>query len=246
MTVRLGVNIDHVATLREARKTTIYPDPLEAALLAQQAGADGITVHLREDRRHIQPHDVKRLKETLAIPINFEMAATEAMTAFACEILPKYCCIVPEKREEVTTEGGLEVIAHQDKLKRIVESLSKKEIEVSFFIAPDEAQIIATKEAGATIIELHTGEYAEAKIEREKAKALGALKQAAKFAHEIGLQVNAGHGLHYHNVMEVAAIPSMIELNIGHAIVSRAVMVGMVEAVKQMKALIWQARQQCQ
>jgi pyridoxine 5-phosphate synthase len=245
MTVRLGVNIDHVATLREARKTTIYPDPLEAALLAQQAGAEGITVHLREDRRHIQPHDVRRLKETLAIPINFEMAATEAMTAFACEILPKYCCIVPEKREEITTEGGLDVIAHQDKLKKIILDLYKKEIEVSLFIAPDEAQITATKEVGATIIELHTGEYAEAKTDREKAKALQALQNAAQFANEIGLQVNAGHGLHYHNVKDVAAIPSIVELNIGHAIVSRAVMVGMVEAVKQMKALLLEARLPC-
>lgn len=245
MTVRLGVNIDHVATLREARKTTIYPDPLEAALLAQQAGAEGITVHLREDRRHIQPHDVKRLKETLAIPLNFEMAATEAMVAFACEILPKYCCIVPEKREEITTEGGLDVVAHQDKLRKMILTLCEKEMEVSLFIAPDEAQIIATKEVGATIIELHTGEYAEAKTDREKAKALQALQNAAQFANEIGLQVNAGHGLHYHNVKDVAAIPSIVELNIGHAIVSRAVMVGMVEAVKQMKALLLEARLPC-
>lgn len=239
--IRLGVNIDHVATVREARKTT-YPDPVHAAILAEQAGADGITVHLREDRRHIQPRDVTVLKETIQIPLNFEMAAIPEMVEFALKIMPDYCCIVPERREEVTTEGGLNVTGNRENIKKICGTLMNKGIEVSLFIGPDEQQIKAAKEVGATIIELHTGHYADAKTKAEQMAALKALQTAAKIAHEMGLQVNAGHGLHYQNVMPVAAIPEVVELNIGHALIGHAIMVGMTEAVKQMKALMEKAR----
>lgn len=240
--MRLGINIDHVATVREARKTTIYPDPVQAAILAEQAGADGITFHLREDRRHIQPRDVKLLKEMISVPLNFEMAATDEMLRFALEIQPAYCCLVPERREEITTEGGLEVKGNIPHLKGICEELQAKGIAVSLFIAPDKAQIEATKRVGANIIELHTGHYAEAKTVIEQQRALESLQSAAKIAKSEELQVNAGHGLHYGNIQPVAAIAAISELNIGHAIIARAIMVGMTEAVKQMKMLIDQAR----
>lgn len=239
--MRLGVNIDHVATVREARKTTIYPDPVQAAILAEQAGADGITFHLREDRRHIQLRDVKLLKEMVSVPLNFEMAAMDEMVALALTIQPAYCCLVPERREEITTEGGLDVRANTAHLKRICGELQAKEIAVSLFIAPDERQIEAAKEIGVDIIEFHTGHYAEAKTPQEQQSALKALQEAVKIAKRGGLQVNAGHGLHYGNVQPVAEIGAISELNIGHAIVARAIMVGMTEAVKQMKALIEQA-----
>lgn len=240
--IRLGVNIDHVATVREARKIN-YPDPVAAAILAEQAGADGITVHLREDRRHIQPRDVEILKETIHLPLNFEMAATNEMIEFAKKIRPHYCCIVPERREEVTTEGGLDVVKQRDAIQKACDALKPYDMEISLFIAPDERQIVAAKEVGATIIELHTGPYAEAKRSSEIKDAIHALQGAAKFAHELGLQVNAGHGLHYQNVMSVAAIPEIVELNIGHAIIGHAIMVGMKEAVQQMKTLMEKARQ---
>jgi pyridoxine 5-phosphate synthase len=239
--IRLGVNIDHVATVREARKTS-YPDPVHAAILAEQAGADGITVHLREDKRHIQPRDVKVLKETIQIPLNFEMAAISEMVDFALKIKPHFCCIVPERREEVTTEGGLDVVANKENLKRVCGVLTEKDIAVSLFIGPDEKQIHAAKDVGATIIELHTGHYADVTTDRERIEALKALHNAAKIAHESGLQVNAGHGLHYHNVIPVAAIPEVVELNIGHALIGHAIMVGMTQAVVQMKALMDKAR----
>lgn len=239
--IRLGVNIDHVATVREARKTC-YPDPVHAAILAEQAGADGITVHLREDKRHIQPRDVKVLKETIQIPLNFEMAAISEMVDFALKIKPHFCCIVPERREEVTTEGGLDVVANKDNIRRVCGVLTENDIEVSLFIGPDEKQIHAAKEVGATIIELHTGHYADATTDRERIEALKALQNAAKMAHESGLQVNAGHGLHYYNVIPVASIPEVVELNIGHALIGHAIMVGMTQAVVQMKALMDKAR----
>lgn len=242
MTLRLGVNIDHVATVREARKTTGYPDPLQAAILAEQAGADGITLHLREDRRHIQPDDVKRIKDNISIPLNFEMAATKEMLAFALEIQPRYCCLVPERREEVTTEGGLDVVSHFERLKEITNELKAHDIEVSMFIAPDEAQIIASKEVGATLIELHTGEYANALSKTELEHSLKLIEQSAMFAHKIGLQVNAGHGLNYQNVIPIAAINVIKELNIGHSIVAQSIMIGMTQAVLEMKALMKEAR----
>lgn len=240
--IRLGVNIDHVATLRQVRKTD-YPQPIEAAILAEQAGADGITFHLREDRRHIQPQDVWEIKEKINVPLNFEMAATEEMVSFALEILPTYCCIVPERREELTTEGGLRVADQASHLANVIERLKSKGILVSLFIEPIEREIMAAKEAGADIIELHTGKYAQATAEKEKRETLAALQKGAHLAAEIGLQVNGGHGLNVDNVIPVAAIPQMIELNIGHAIVSRAIMVGMKAAVMEIRTLMQRARE---
>lgn len=237
----LGVNVDHIATVRQARGVQ-YPDPVHAAILAELSGADGITVHLREDKRHIQPRDVHLLKPLLQTRLNLEMAATNNMLDFACSIKPTYCCLVPEKREELTTEGGLDVVSHLSDITRACEILNKQGIEVSLFIDADEKQITAAKQTGATIIELHTGVYADAKSEDQRQFALKGIQQAAYIAHEMGLQVNAGHGLHYQNVQDIAAIPQIIELNIGHAIVGHAMMVGMGQAVKQMKDLMLQAR----
>lgn len=237
----LGINVDHVATLRQARGS-IYPDPVTAALIAEQHGADGITVHLREDKRHIQPRDVKLIKATCQTRLNFEMAISKDMIDFALEIEPKYCCLVPEKREELTTEGGLDVVAHFDAVKAACKQLMDKGIEVSLFIDSDEKQIMAAKETGAALIELHTGAYADAKTDQAQAKILNQLQQGAAFAHGLGLQVNAGHGLHYHNVQPIAAIPEIVELNIGHAIIAHAIMVGLPTAVKQMKDLMRAAR----
>lgn len=241
--IYLGVNIDHVATVRQARGTTLYPDPVHAAILAELAGCDGITVHLREDRRHIQDRDVKILKEVIQTRLNFEMAVTDFMLQFACELKPTFCCLVPEKREEVTTEGGLDVVGNLAHIQKAANVLLNKGIQVSLFIDPLEAQIEATLKTGATIIELHTGQYAEAKSEKERLQCLAQLQKAAKFAHGLGLQVNAGHGLHYHNVQDIAAIPEVVELNIGHAIVGHAIMVGFVAAVKEMKELMNKARE---
>ncbi|MCS5711088.1 pyridoxine 5'-phosphate synthase [Candidatus Berkiella aquae] len=238
----LGVNVDHVATVRQARQA-IYPDPVHCALIAEDHGADGITVHLREDKRHIQPRDVILLKQLVKTHLNFEMAATDEMVNFALEVLPDYCCIVPEKRNEVTTEGGLAVIENKEYLKKITAKLKERHIKVSYFIDADERQILASKEAGATIVELHTGPYAHtAKDTPERHAKLKQLQDAAAFAYSLGLQVNAGHGLHYHNVWDIAKIPEMTELNIGHAIVGHALVVGFAEAVAQMKKIMLQAR----
>ncbi|QQD24788.1 pyridoxine 5'-phosphate synthase [Venatoribacter cucullus] len=235
--VLLGVNIDHVATLRQARGT-IYPDPVQAAFIAEQAGADGITVHPREDRRHIQTRDVLVLAKTLSTRMNLEMAVTDAMLTLAEEVRPAASCLVPEKREELTTEGGLDVVGQEAHIRAAVQRLQAIGSEVSLFIDPDVAQIDATVRTGAPVIELHTGRYADATTEAEQLAELQRIQQAAAYAHECGLIVNAGHGLHYHNVEAIAAIPCMNELNIGHAIVARAVFVGLAEAVREMRALL--------
>lgn len=237
----LGVNIDHVATLREARGTS-YPNPLQAAFLAQDAGADGITIHLREDRRHIQDSDVERLQSALIVPMNLEMAATSEMLEVATRFAPTECCLVPERREELTTEGGLNVAQNVDYLTEYCRELKSAGIKVSIFIDPDLEQIEAAIKVGAAAIELHTGRYADAASEKSRTQELGRLQEMAKSGHEIGLQVNAGHGLHYHNVQLVASIPAVHTLNIGHAIVARAVMVGLVNAVMEMKRLMREAR----
>ena len=237
----LGVNIDHIATLRQARGTR-YPDPIEAAFIAEQAGADGITLHLREDRRHIQDRDLFMLKETIQTRINFEMAVTAEMIAIAEQIKPRYCCLVPEKREELTTEGGLDVIQNLTAISAACERLARSDIEVSLFIDPDFNQINAAVTSGAPLIEVHTGRYADAETPAEAQQELERIQQAVEYANQKGLIVNAGHGLHYHNVAAIAAIPGIYELNIGHAIIARAVLTGLDEAVRQMKSLIHNAR----
>ncbi|KTT50183.1 pyridoxine 5'-phosphate synthase [Pseudomonas oryzihabitans] len=233
--VLLGVNIDHVATLRQARGTR-YPDPVKAALDAEEAGADGITLHLREDRRHIQERDVRLLRELLQTRMNLEIAVTPEMLAFAREIRPEHVCLVPERREELTTEGGLEVCGQLERIRDAIATLPDSE--VSLFIDPDLAQIQAAKDSGAPVIELHTGRYAEATTLEEQASELQRLATAVEFAKGLGLVVNAGHGLHYHNVQPIAALPGINELNIGHAIVAQAVFVGFKQAVKDMAELI--------
>lgn len=235
--VLLGVNIDHVATLRQARGTR-YPSPLKAALDAEEAGADGITLHLREDRRHIQDADVLQFKTALQTRMNLELAVTDAMIAFASEVNPEHVCFVPEKREELTTEGGLDVIKHQAAIRAAVKGLMRIGTEVSLFIDPDIAQIDAAYETGARVVELHTGCYADAKTPTQVAEELQRIRRAAAHATASGLVVNAGHGLHYHNVKPIARIPGMHELNIGHAIVAQALFVGFKAAVKEMKQLI--------
>lgn len=240
--ILLGVNIDHVATLRQVRQA-IYPEPITAAILAEQAGADGITVHLREDRRHIQPRDVNLLKELLHTRLNLEMAVTEEMIDYAVQLLPQHCCLVPEKREEVTTEGGLDVISHLATIQSACERLKQHGILVSIFIDPNQEQIDAALTCGAYALELHTGEYANAKTMEERDLKLKALQSAARYAKEAGFVVNAGHGLDYHNVKAIAAIPEIRELNIGHSIVARAVLVGMKEAVFEMKRLMREGRE---
>lgn len=238
--VLLGVNIDHIATLRQARGTR-YPDPVQAAFVAEEAGADGITIHPREDRRHIQTRDVYVLAETLGTRMNLEMAVTEAMLELAEEVGPEATCLVPEKREELTTEGGLDVIGNEAAIKKACDRLAAVDSEVSLFIDPDKAQIDATVRCGAPVIELHTGAYADAESEAEQQRELARIQQAAAYALDKGLIVNAGHGLNYHNVEAIAAIPGMNELNIGHAIVARAVFVGLKEAVSEMRALLEKA-----
>lgn len=229
---RLGVNIDHVATLRQARGT-IYPDPVAAALIAEQAGADLITVHLREDRRHIQEHDVENLLKVLKIPLNLEMAVTPFMIEFALKHRPAKICLVPEKRQELTTEGGLDVVGQFDLVRDAVVALSRAGMEVSLFIDPDFEQIEAAKKTGAPVIEIHTGAYAEAQNPELELKRI---QEAAVFAEKLGLIVNAGHGLHCENTAAIAAIPQIHELNIGHSIVADALFVGMAEAVRKIKA----------
>lgn len=238
--LHLGVNVDHVATLRQARRTT-YPDPLYAALIAEQAGADSITIHLREDRRHISDRDVRMCKDALQTRLNLEMAATEEMVRIASEVRPQDCCLVPEKRTEVTTEGGLDVIGQEAALKKICAQLSGLGIRVSLFIDPEAAQLEAAVRVGAPVVELHTGAYADA-VGEHQARELNRIQIAARHASLLGLTVHAGHGLHYHNVHPIAAIEQIVELNIGHAIVARAVMYGMAEAVSEMKRLMLQAR----
>ncbi len=238
--LRLGVNIDHVATLREVRRAS-YPDPLLAALVAEQSGADSITLHLREDRRHIQDHDVERMRAALQTRMNLEMAATDAMIAFARRLRPQDCCLVPERREELTTEGGLDVSGQVDRLRETCTALRETGSRVSLFVDPEPAQLEASLEAGAPVVELHTGAYAESTGERQ-AMELARLAEAARYGSRIGLTVHAGHGLHYHNVQPVAAIAEIVELNIGHAIVARAVIDGIATAVREMKALMNAAR----
>jgi pyridoxine 5-phosphate synthase len=239
-TIALGVNIDHVATLREQRHTR-YPEPLQAALVAEQAGADNITLHLREDRRHIQERDVQLLAEVLETRMNLEMAATEPMTEFAIGLRPADCCLVPERRAELTTEGGLDVIAGGEALRTRCRQLVDAGIRVALFIDADIAQIEAARHAQAPVIELHTGLYAQSDGER-RLRELDRLRQAAGHAAGLGLEVHAGHGLHYHNVLPIAAIPQIVELNIGHAIIARALFDGLAAAVAAMKALMRSAR----
>jgi pyridoxine 5-phosphate synthase len=230
----LGVNIDHVATIRQARRT-VEPDPVSAAVLAELGGADGITVHLREDRRHIQDRDVRILRETVRTHLNLEMAATEEMIAIALDIKPDYVTLVPEKREEVTTEGGIDILKNLDKFTAVVDKLQSADIPVSWFIDADEKQIEGAAKTQAKFIELHTGKYADAvKIEVIQ-KEFVALQKGTQRALDLGLRVNAGHGLTYWNVYPVACIQGMEELNIGHSIISRAVLVGLERAVKEMK-----------
>lgn len=239
--IYLGVNIDHVATLRQARGTR-YPDPLKAALDAEEAGADGITLHFREDARHIQKHDVLRFKESLQTRMNLELAVTDDMVGLAEQVKPEHVCFVPEKREELTTEGGLDVVSHFDAVQVATTRLNQVGSEVSLFIDPVTSQIEAACEAGAKVIELHTGCYADATTPTEQLRELERLQTAAVFADDMGLTVNAGHGLHYHNVKPIAAIPEIHELNIGHAMIAHAVFVGLKQAVKEMKQCMWEGR----
>jgi len=238
--IALGVNIDHVATLRQARRGR-YPDPLYAALLAEEAGADSITLHLREDRRHIQDRDVTALRESLQTRMNLEMAVTEEMIRIAQKVLPQDCCLVPESRQELTTEGGLNVAEHSARIRDAVTALGGSGVRVSLFIDPDPEQIEAAQRAGAPVIELHTGTYADS-TGAARAREFERLCAGAKFAARLGLIVNAGHGLNYHNVEPIAAIPEINELNIGHSIVARAIVDGLAKAVRDMKELMRAAR----
>jgi pyridoxine 5-phosphate synthase len=241
----LGVNIDHVATIRQARGTR-YPDTVQAAALAEEAGADGITIHLREDRRHIQDRDVFLLKETLQTRMNFEMAVTDEMIGIAEKVQPAHCCLVPEKREELTTEGGLDVAGQEQRINEACTRLANAGIEVSLFIDPEISQIDATLRCGAPVIELHTGAYAEAESSEEQMAELKRIREAASYAYKKGLVVNAGHGLNYHNVEQIAEIPEMNELNIGHGIIARALFVGLKEAVSEMKQQMLQTQARIQ
>jgi pyridoxine 5-phosphate synthase len=241
--VLLGVNIDHVATLRQARGT-LYPDPIQAALLAEEAGADGITIHPREDKRHIQPRDVFLLKEVLQTRMNLEMAVTDNMLNMAEKVKPEHCCLVPEKREELTTEGGLDVLAQESKIKAACMRLAAIGSEVSLFIDADLKQIEAAVRCGAPAIEIHTGHYADAKDSETQNTELEKIIQGVELARSLGLIVNAGHGLHYHNTQAIAAIEGINELNIGHSIIARAIFVGMKEAVRDMRLLIDNATRQ--
>lgn len=239
--IDLGVNIDHVATLRNARGTS-YPDPLKAALLAEEAGADCITLHMREDRRHIKDADVELIRPRLVTRMNLETAVTQEMLDFACRIRPQDVCLVPERREEVTTEGGLDVIKYFPQVLSAVQQLQAEGIRVSLFIDADTSQIQAASEAGASIIEIHTGRYADADTVSDQEKELQRVRDGVLEGVKRGLKVNAGHGLHYTNVQAIAAIPEIAELNIGHAIVAQAVFIGWTKAVSEMKAIMVQAR----
>ncbi len=239
--IALGVNIDHVATIRQARGTR-YPDPLYAALMAEQAGADSITLHLREDRRHIQDRDLRSMKDVLQTRMNLEMAVTDEMLGIALEIGPRDCCLVPERREELTTEGGLDVASQADRIRDACARLADAGIRVSLFVDPDPAQLEASVAVGAPVVELHTGAYADAVGEEAQLRELNRVREAAAHGASLGLRVHAGHGLHYHNVKPVAAIPAVRELNIGHAIVARAIFDGLSTAVIEMKRLMAEAR----
>jgi len=240
--IQLGVNIDHVATLRQARHTA-YPDPVRAALEAEDAGADAITMHLREDRRHIQPGDVETLRTRLRTRMNLEMAVTEEMVAFAARIQPADCCLVPERRAELTTEGGLDVLGQRSAIAGACQRLAQAGVRVSLFIDADERQVRAAAEAGAPVVEIHTGHYADAVDPEVRASELARIRRAVELGLTLGLQVNAGHGLNYDNVQAIAAIPGITELNIGHAIVARALFSGWQAAVRDMKQLMLEARQ---
>jgi pyridoxine 5-phosphate synthase len=234
--IRLGVNVDHVATVRNARGGA-HPDPLAAAEAAAQAGADGITIHLREDRRHIRDDDVRNIRNALSVPLNLEMAATPEMVAIAHTIRPHACCLVPERRAEVTTEGGLDAAGQMHALRPVIASLTEAGIRVSLFIDPDTSQLRAAAELGAPVVELHTGAYAEG-----RAGELNRLRDAAALASSLGLECHAGHGLTFHNVHMVAAIPDVVELNIGHFLIGQAILDGLPAAVARMKELMRQAR----
>ena len=236
----LGVNIDHVATLRQARGTR-YPDPIQAAIESEQAGADAITLHLREDRRHIQERDVEALKDILLTRMNLEMAVTDEMLAIASRIKPEDCCLVPERREELTTEGGLDVLGQKSRMKDACAQLAEAGVRVSLFIDADPAQIDAAAEVGAPVIEIHTGHYADCRDKIGREKELEKIVTAVNLGDLLGLQVNAGHGLNYQNVGRIAAIPGIRELNIGHAIIARALFSGLQPAVQEMKRLMLQA-----
>lgn len=238
--IALGVNIDHIATLRQARGTR-YPEPLQAALIAEQNGADSITLHLREDRRHIQERDVALLKQCLQTKMNLEMAVTEPMLALAIQYQPEECCLVPERRAELTTEGGLDVINQEARIAEACQTLAAAQIRVSLFIDANPAQIAAAKRCQAPVIEIHTGHYANLTGTAQQQELLR-IVQAVQLAHDLGLQVNAGHGLHYHNVSAIAAIAEIKELNIGHAIISEALFCGLPQAVREMKRLMLAAR----
>lgn len=239
--IKLGVNIDHVATLRQARGTR-YPDPVEAAAIAERAGAEGITVHLREDRRHIQDRDVRLLSEIIQTKLNLEMAVTDEMLSFAESLRPEDCCLVPEKREELTTEGGLDVAVSADRVQAACARLAAAGVRVSLFIDPEERQLEAARAVGAPVVELHTGRYADAPDSDSRAEELDRIIAAARYAHDLGLIVNAGHGLNYHNTAEIAAIPELNELNIGHAIIGRAVITGLEAAIRDMRSIMDKAR----
>ncbi len=239
--IRLGVNIDHIATLRQARGTR-YPDPVQAAIEAEQAGADLITLHLREDRRHIQERDVLLIKDIILTRMNLEMAVTESMLNFAERIRPNDVCLVPEKRQELTTEGGLNVTGQMDKMKAAVQQLSAANVRVSLFIDPDLAQIDAAAQIGAPVIEIHTGCFADAKDDTARQQEYTRIVNAVSHGVQIGLQVNAGHGLNYQNVTDIAALKEIQELNIGHAIIARALFTGFSAAVREMKRLMLTAR----
>lgn len=238
--IRLGVNIDHVATLREARKT-IEPDPIYAAVLAELGGADGITIHLREDRRHIHDRDVELLRKVIKTMLNLECGADLNMIKYITKFMPDQVTIVPERREEITTEGGLDVLSRKDEVKEFVDILRKEGIKVSLFIDPDEDQILASRDLGVDAIELHTGSYSNAKGDEVK-RELERLIRGAELAYNNGIKVHAGHGLNYINVVSIAKIPQIEELNIGHSIISRSIFIGLKDAVKEMKEIIYKAR----
>jgi pyridoxine 5-phosphate synthase len=238
--IKLGVNIDHVATLRQARGTR-YPDPIQAAREAEQAGADSITLHLREDRRHIQDRDVEMLRHLLQTRMNLEMAVTDDIVAFACRVRPQDCCLVPERRQELTTEGGLDVVGGIKKITASCARLADAGVRVSLFVDADPDQIEAAAKTGAPAIEIHTGRYADAATDEAQRQELVRIEQAVQRGLELKLLVNAGHGLNYHNVQAIAAIPGISDLNIGHAIIARALFTGMQEAVREMKRLMSEA-----
>lgn len=240
MSIYLGVNIDHIATIRQARGTN-YPSPIEGALLCEQSGADSITLHLREDRRHIQDLDVEILRDQLTTKMNLEMAATDEMVNIASRIKPQDCCLVPEKREELTTEGGLDVASKISRMTDVCAKLAESKVIVSLFIDAQKDQIDAAKQCGAPVIELHTGHYADAMGDEQKAE-FERIKAMATYAHSIGLQVNAGHGLTMENTAEIAKLPEIVELNIGHSIIARAVFIGLEAATREMKDLMLEVR----